>query len=78
MAKIAHLLDKNIIDMAQLHGDENDEEILRLISMTGKPAIKAVRVSNAQDIIRVQNCPAVYADARCLPERYLWRCRTGI
>lgn len=46
---VAELLNHDIIDMAQLHGNEDDEYINSLKSMTGKPVIKAFRISSRND-----------------------------
>ncbi|HZK56274.1 MAG TPA: phosphoribosylanthranilate isomerase [Desulfosporosinus sp.] len=50
LANVAQLLNENIIDLAQLHGDENEHYIQTLKSLTNKPIIKAVRVSSMEDI----------------------------
>ena len=39
--KKAELLNDHIIDIAQLHGDEDEDYIKRLRQLTGKPIIKA-------------------------------------
>lgn len=48
-AEIISLLKEGVIDLAQLHGEETEEDILSLKNMTGKPIIKAVRVRDKQD-----------------------------
>ncbi|MDQ7093203.1 phosphoribosylanthranilate isomerase [Desulfosporosinus sp. PR] len=50
LRNVARLLQDNIIDMAQLHGDENEDYLRQLKALTGKPIIKAVRVTSHQDI----------------------------
>lgn len=52
---VAELLNKGIIDIAQLHGGEDEDYIWKLRNLTDKPIIKAFRVENAKDI----------ADAEC-------------
>ncbi len=47
---VAKLLKKNIIDIAQLHGGEDESYIRKLRSMTDKPIIKAFRIDTAEDI----------------------------
>ena len=37
---VVRLLEDDIIDIAQLHGDEDNDYILRLKELTGKPVIK--------------------------------------
>lgn len=44
--KIAELLNDHIIDIAQLHGDEDEDYIKRLRQLTGKPIIKAFQVKS--------------------------------
>lgn len=48
--QIADLLNKGIIDMAQLHGDEDENFIRRLQELTDKPVIKAFRIVTVNDI----------------------------
>lgn len=47
---IAALLLSGVIDMAQLHGNESEEEIRRLQTLTGKPVIRAFRMETAADM----------------------------
>lgn len=47
---VARLLQDGIIDIAQLHGVEDDDYIARLRLLTGKPVIKAFRIETANDI----------------------------
>lgn len=47
---IAGLLNGGVIDMAQLHGGEPEEEIRRLRELTEKPVIKAFRIESGRDI----------------------------
>ncbi|MCR4896810.1 MAG: phosphoribosylanthranilate isomerase [Lachnospiraceae bacterium] len=48
--EIAALLARGTIDMAQLHGAEDEGYIARLRELTDKPVIKAFRVRNAEDV----------------------------
>ena len=48
--KIADLLFRGIIDIAQLHGSEDEEYILRLSQLTDKPLIKAFSISCEDDV----------------------------
>ncbi len=47
---VAALLNDGIIDMAQLHGSEDEEYISRLRGLTAKPLIKAFRVRNERAV----------------------------
>ncbi len=47
---VIELLEEGVIDMAQLHGDENEEDILYIKSVTARPVIKAVRVKQRCDV----------------------------
>lgn len=49
---IASLLDNGVIDLAQLHGDEDEAYISRLKELTGKPVIKAFRISSASEAVK--------------------------
>lgn len=58
--KIAELLNDNIIDIAQLHGDEDEAYIRRLRQLTGKPIIKAFQVKSEKEIADARQCFADY------------------
>lgn len=44
--KIVEYLEEGIIDVAQLHGQESEEDIVYLKAMTGKKVIKVVKAEN--------------------------------
>ena len=44
--RIAQLLEEGVIDAAQLHGQESEEDIMYIKAATGKPVIKAIKVEN--------------------------------
>ena len=46
---VAELLDRGVIDVAQLHGSEDDDYIARLRSLTGKPIFRAFKVKSEAD-----------------------------
>ncbi len=48
--EVASFLEEGVIQMAQLHGRETEEEIRRIRQRTGKPVIKAVKVERAGDV----------------------------
>lgn len=48
--EIISLLDAGVIHMAQLHGDETEEDIRYLQAATGKPVMKAVKVRSRCDV----------------------------
>ena len=50
---VAEFLKCGIIDIAQLHGSEDNEYILSLKAMTDKPVIKAFRIQTEDDIMPV-------------------------
>ncbi len=50
MEEVAGLLAEGTIDIAQLHGEESEENIRYLQAATGKPVIKAVKVHGRQDV----------------------------
>ena len=57
---VASLLQDGVIDMAQLHGGEDESYIERLRSMTDRPLIQAFRVDNADDLERAGRSTADY------------------
>lgn len=55
---VAELLNHHIIDLAQLHGQEDERYIQRLRQLTDKPIIKAFRIDTEQDIKKAQSSSA--------------------
>ena len=47
---VAQLLDRGVIDLAQLHGGEDEDYVRALQARTGKPVIRAFRVATAEDV----------------------------
>lgn len=62
---IQELCSSGVIDLIQLHGDENEEYIKELKKCTSNKIIKAVRVRDAQDIKRAAGslCDYLLLDA---------------
>lgn len=58
--KVAFLLNQNIIDMAQLHGQEDEAYIGKLRVLTDKPIIKAFSVVNRLDLSAAEKSSADY------------------
>ena len=48
---VAELLDRGVIDVAQLHGSEDD-------ALTGKPIFRAFKVKSEADLPAIENCAA--------------------
>ena len=57
---VAALLNKGIIDIAQLHGGEDEDYMNKLRQLTDKPIIKAFRITSAVDIDKAEQCRADY------------------
>lgn len=57
---VAELLRKNIIDIVQLHGNEDEDYIKRLRKLTDKPIIKAFCIETARDVAEAEHCAADY------------------
>ena len=57
---VAYLLEDGIIDLAQLHGQEDADYIARLRALTDRPVIQAFRVRTAEDAKRAEESPADY------------------
>ncbi len=57
---IAGLLNRGIIDIAQLHGSETEEYIGRLKQQTDKPIIRAFRIKTAADTEKAEQTTADY------------------
>ena len=50
LSVVADLLNKGVIDVAQLHGSESEEYVAELKKATGKPVIRAFKVATAEDV----------------------------
>lgn len=57
---VAALLNRGILDLAQLHGDEDAHYLVRLRRATKRPIIQAFRVQGAQDIADAMRSKADY------------------
>lgn len=57
---VADLLNSGTIDIAQLHGSENENYIQKLRTLTEKPIIKAFRINSSTDIESAKSCCADY------------------
>ena len=51
---VADLLEKGIIDLAQLHGNEDEAYIKTLRKLTDKPLIKAFQIKTAEDLNKAE------------------------
>ncbi|MBO4638034.1 MAG: phosphoribosylanthranilate isomerase [Clostridiales bacterium] len=58
MKDILRLLDEGVIDMAQLHGSEDDEYIKTLKRSSGKAVIKAFGIGGRKDVLEAVSSPA--------------------
>lgn len=58
--RAACLLNNEVIDIAQLHGSEDENYIRQLRNLTDKPIIKAFRIETARDIADAEVCTADY------------------
>jgi len=57
---VIRMLSEGIIDIAQLHGHEDDVYIIAVKAMTGKPVIKMFKIRGPEDIVRAKMSPADY------------------
>ncbi len=58
--RIAELLDNGVIDIAQLHGREDEDYIETLRGLTNRPFIKAYRIRTAEDLEAAKQSTADY------------------
>lgn len=77
-ALVAEYLQKGIIDVAQLHGHEDEAYLQTLRAMTDKPIIQAVQLHSTEDFQRALNSTAEYllldggtGDGKGIPPEYL-------
>ena len=55
---VAALLNSGVIDIAQLHGGEDEAYIQRLRQRTDKPIIKAFQIKSRHDLAEAKTCTA--------------------
>ncbi len=60
LESVAELLRNGTIDIAQLHGNEDETYIGMLKRMTGKPVIKAFKIRSAEDVAMAEASDADY------------------
>lgn len=74
--QVAKLLREHVIDIAQLHGSEDDDYIRTLRELTSQPIIKAFRIQEESDLDEIEACSADYvlldSGAGC-GETFEWR-----
>lgn len=58
--EVIALLQKNIIDIVQLHGQESEEELRKIREQTGKPVIRAVKVTEETNLQEAYQTDADY------------------
>ena len=58
--EVIALLQKSIIDIAQLHGQESEEQLRKIREQTGKPVIRAVKVTEETDLQKAYQTDADY------------------
>lgn len=58
--QVAALLEAGIIDLAQLHGREDEAYLARLRALTGNPIIQAFQIKTPTDLERAQGSSADY------------------
>lgn len=58
--EVAALLEAGIIDLAQLHGREDEDYLERLRALTGKPIIQAFQIKTPEDLERAERSSADY------------------
>lgn len=59
-AHIASLLNRGIIEIAQLHGNEDEEYLAKLRQLTDKPLIKSFRMKTVRDLEQAAKSSADY------------------
>lgn len=57
---VAALLNNDVIDIAQLHGSEDEDYIKKLRMLTDQPIIRAFRMETVKDIADAERCSADY------------------
>ena len=57
---IVNYFENKIIDIAQLHGNEDNEFIKKIRNFTDKPIIKAFKIADAENLLEAENSSADY------------------
>lgn len=60
LSEVTELLNRGVIDIAQLHGSESDEYINDLKKITGKTVIRAFKITSQEDVDKAVASPADY------------------
>lgn len=55
---VAGLLDRGVINVAQLHGSEDDAYIASLRALTDKPIFRAFKIKSEDDLPAIESCTA--------------------
>ena len=58
--KVAQLLETHVIDIAQLHGNEGEEYVIRLKALSQKPIVQAYRIDKEHDVLAANRSSADY------------------
>lgn len=58
--KVAGIVSQGAIDIVQLHGEEDDDYIVTVRKMTGRPVIKAYSIAGAEDVEKALRSSADY------------------
>jgi len=58
--RILEICRRGIIDIVQLHGDENNDYIRDIKKRTNCPVIRAIRVKNVEDLRNIDSIPCDY------------------
>ena len=56
--RVAALLNEGVIDLAQLHGSEDEKYLVKLRKLTEKPVIQAFRIRTKEDVERAMESSA--------------------
>lgn len=56
--RVAALLNQGVIELAQLHGNEDEEYLVRLRELIHKPVIQAFRILSREDVVRAMKSSA--------------------
>lgn len=60
LERVIKLLNDGVIQLAQLHGNESEEDIIKIQEATSKPVIKAVKLRSEADYEQWRNSKADY------------------
>lgn len=72
LAALKEIIGMGLIDVIQLHGDEDSQRVARVMAL-GLPVIKALQVRDRESLKMIRKYPVRDHSPRCLLSGSVWR-----